>query len=444
MHNNRRHIDPASVFLVRLQSSMWENWTFLVSGFGTIFMYLAPISICMNNFPVRMRGSIVGVMTCFHVSGPALFGVIYARFYQDGPIGNVFLPLTISSAAANLLSIWILKPLPLQTDEDIHKEAKTEVQSVCFYTDDGSHPANSWYMRLGIGIMKLPVFHVLSWCFLLSIIPEIIIISNLALMGTSFGHRGLATSLLIYGPILGLLITLAVGFMSDRTLNYVSRIFYVFIGHLPNSLFYILSIFYGDCPYILSGLVLSAFIQNGSHATIIPTLIAEYFGSHYFMRIWGAELFSGALLAMMLNAIIAVSYQDAIPDGGTNCYGLVCFQTAFILGTVMSGVSLLLCGILWYIERKKAQEYERLMWENIKWRQAIIWTKAGIWLIRHLGTNFREIWSEIRAFSFKKMHLKMSSAKWRQFCFGLNVLMSLNFCIHSMSWLFHLGSSYQS
>ena len=55
-------------------------------------------------------------------------------------------------------------------------------------------------------------------------------------------------------------------------------------------------------------------------------------------------------------------------------------------------------------------------------RQAIIWTNAGILLIRTLGTNFIEILSEIRAFSFKEMHLKMPSAKWRPFCLGLNVL----------------------
>ena len=55
-------------------------------------------------------------------------------------------------------------------------------------------------------------------------------------------------------------------------------------------------------------------------------------------------------------------------------------------------------------------------------RQAIIWTNAGILFIRTLGTNFSEIWSEIRAFSFKKMDLKMSSAKWRRFSLGLNVL----------------------
>ena len=49
---------------------------------------------------------------------------------------------------------------------------------------------------------------------------------------------------------------------------------------------------------------------------------------------------------------------------------------------------------------------------------------ARIMLIERLGTNFSEILIEIRIFSFKKVHLKMPSAKWRPFCLGLNVLMN--------------------
>ena len=55
-------------------------------------------------------------------------------------------------------------------------------------------------------------------------------------------------------------------------------------------------------------------------------------------------------------------------------------------------------------------------------RQAIIWTNAGILLMGPLETNFNEILIGIHTFSLKKMHFKMSSAKWRPFCFGLNVL----------------------
>ena len=45
------------------------------------------------------------------------------------------------------------------------------------------------------------------------------------------------------------------------------------------------------------------------------------------------------------------------------------------------------------------------------WRQAIIWTNAGIALTRTLATNFGEILGEILTFLFKNMHLKMSSVQ---------------------------------
>ena len=49
---------------------------------------------------------------------------------------------------------------------------------------------------------------------------------------------------------------------------------------------------------------------------------------------------------------------------------------------------------------------------------------AGILFIGLLGTNLNEISIKIDIFSFKKMHLKMSSGNWWPFCLGLNVVSS--------------------
>ena len=62
--------------------------------------------------------------------------------------------------------------------------------------------------------------------------------------------------------------------------------------------------------------------------------------------------------------------------------------------------------------------------------QGIIWNNAGILSIGLLGTNFSEILIEILTFSFMKMRLKVSSAKWRPFCLGLNVLNGVSFYGH--------------
>ena len=69
-----------------------------------------------------------------------------------------------------------------------------------------------------------------------------------------------------------------------------------------------------------------------------------------------------------------------------------------------------------------------LIYASIKWfsfgpdnglssgrHQAIIWTKVGILLIWPWETNFSEMLMEMQTFLLKKMHLKLSSAKWRKF-----------------------------
>ena len=45
----------------------------------------------------------------------------------------------------------------------------------------------------------------------------------------------------------------------------------------------------------------------------------------------------------------------------------------------------------------------------------IIWTNSGTLVISPFGTNFSEIWIKIQQFSYKKMSMNMSSAKW-PFC----------------------------
>ena len=50
-----------------------------------------------------------------------------------------------------------------------------------------------------------------------------------------------------------------------------------------------------------------------------------------------------------------------------------------------------------------------------------VWTTAAILSIRILGINSSEIFIEIHTFSFKKMHLKISSGKWQPFCLDLKV-----------------------
>ena len=88
-------------------------------------------------------------------------------------------------------------------------------------------------------------------------------------------------------------------------------------------------------------------------------------------------------------------------------------------------------SILWVImgrwgvfsERRRSSYSSWFRWWLVAWSAPSHYLNQ-CWNIvnSNLRTNFSEISSEIHAFPFTKMHLKMSSGKWRPFCLGLNVL----------------------
>ena len=63
------------------------------------------------------------------------------------------------------------------------------------------------------------------------------------------------------------------------------------------------------------------------------------------------------------------------------------------------------------------------------WRQATAWTNAEL-SIEPSWTNLSQILIEIQTFSFKKMHLKISSSKYRSFGLGLNFVRTICFCCY--------------
>ena len=81
-------------------------------------------------------------------------------------------------------------------------------------------------------------------------------------------------------------------------------------------------------------------------------------------------------------------------------------------------------------------------WKHRKRKPSWLEENAGLLLIWYLGTNFSGILIEIHTFLFRKMHLKMSSGKWRPFCLGLNEFTKLEHgCIlHIHYYGYHFSS----
>ena len=345
---------------------IWKLNMPCVSGFGTAFMFLVPMSVCVDNFPGPIRGTIVGLTSSFFMVGPIAFGALYAAVFSDGPIGNYCFFLAIACIMMNLLSTRIVRPIPFRSDQDAQQqvnEVKSQNSSSCD-DDDGRGSTDDWCERWGINLLKIPAFHILSWCFLLVAPLQVTVFTNITTMAASFGHSGLLLTLPIYGPVCALLTMPTVGLISDCTTKYVSRVAYIIVSVVLETLFFVFSIFWGDGFYIFFGLVISVYFHTGILYSIIPTLLSERFGTRHLMRNWGAELLASGLLAIIMCTVAGAFYQDAITDGGAECFGLVCFHHTFILGSILCLTDLLLCITFLYLERKRARGYDIITWNR--------------------------------------------------------------------------------
>ena len=322
-------------------------------------MGLVPTTICAENFPARVRGAIMGITGSCIMLAPALFGKIYVTWFDEGYIGNYFLLLAVLCVVMNLLSIWILRPIDSCNESD-SKENRSECHTVSFVNDSNGSSPGGWMERIGLDLIKIPAFHVLSWCFFLMDAMQLVVAANLTTMAASFGHHKLAKTLPIWGPIASLIAGVILGFVSDLTVKYFSRLVYLFVGNSLQTMFFILSIFWGDTSSIFMGLVMSAYINSGFVFSVIPTLYSEYFGIHHFVRNWGAVLLADSLVSLLIGVIVGFFYDNAIPGEGHECYGLVCFRSTFLIGSATCVLAAFLCGLMWHIEHIKArrQGYE--------------------------------------------------------------------------------------
>ena len=182
-------------------------------------MFLVPTSVCMANFPARVRGTVVGITAAFFMVGPAVFGLIYATLFREGHLGNYFLLLAIVCVVMNLLSIWIIHPIPRQEDASGSQEQLCEDENhhVSFINDNGVCSTDGWFERLGLDLMKVPAFHILSWCFLLGCSLQLLVFANITTIAVSFRLNDLAVTLPTFGPLVAFAITLLFGYISDRT-----------------------------------------------------------------------------------------------------------------------------------------------------------------------------------------------------------------------------------
>jgi len=353
-------------FQVEFYSRSWYLIAVYVFIFGlcTLFMGLIPTTICMNNYSQRHRGLIVGLTGAFWWLGASFFSLIYNKCFKhmDNSVANFFLLLTICVVIANVVSAFLVCPIPSGDTElaelvEPNTESTNDLHELSTANQDSTEAENSetWQEKYGFDLLKQPEFHILSWGFWLVGSTGISYQSNLTIMSASYGVSRVDSWLTVTCPLIAGISKFIIGFASDKTKSCgYDRVIYIIVPSLVQFLLLTISAFHGDAESTFVTTTYVIYVTNALFFVITPTLVSEYFGMKHFARNWGFMFLINALLSFVFLSVFGVLYDQAIEEGtGNDCFGLECTRSFYVVISVFTIFSSVLLIWLCYRGRKR-------------------------------------------------------------------------------------------
>ena len=321
-------------------------------------MALLPLSVCLCNFPARYRGRVSGLLYMFSYVGISSAVSVYSAFFNGGPIGNYFLMLTIAGSLVNALCLWLLRPVPVDLEEDTETECLIPKTGLFV---DKSEESDSLADKIGWTHFRKLEFQLLMWGFLLSGSIKLMYLPNITIMAKAYGCMDMGDLLAMIGPICAMAAAAAVGPLSDCTRNILPRSTYLVLGAISQTIIFLVSYFYGNNIYVFTTTTVLVYIDLGILFSTTINVIGEYFGMRHFARNWGLLTMLSALLALLTCAIFAIFYEVAILQQLiTQCYGLKCFKNTYMFSHICCLIPAILFTILCYKDKKQREKYRVL------------------------------------------------------------------------------------
>lgn len=321
-----------------------------IPGFGTVFMVLVSTSVSIDNFSARHRGLVVGGTSSFLLLGPTLFSAIYAAGFKVVPVGDYFSAIAACMVVINLLSVWFIRVLPREPEEA--KETTCLLAEHVTFVPEKELKEESLADRIGWPLLAVLEFDLMTWGFICTCSIQLLYITNVTIYSASYSLKGMGGIMSIAGPVFGMIISFLSGWVSDYSVRHVTRLIYVVISVLAQTLFFLVSIWYGHDIVVYIGTTLVVYASNGTLFSIIPALVSEYFGTRHFVRNWGTMLMINAVLSLGMGEVFAMFYEQGLQRERDECKGLRCFWVSYLICSVLSALSVISFAALSYREHR--------------------------------------------------------------------------------------------
>ena len=179
-------------------------------------------------------------------------------------------------------------------------------------------------------------FHLILWpSFMLQGLKGMNL-GNLTSYLESFGQQQYILWLPYLSPAIAIVWKAVLGLASDRLLNIVPRIWFLIPAAAMFTMGYILALLWLDhLPCLLIVTVLwtcGVDVMPG----IAPAIMLEDFGLHTFSCNVGLMYAGSAVTTFLSQLWFGAFYDLYVEDGGTICYGMICYRWSFILSLALS------------------------------------------------------------------------------------------------------------
>lgn len=315
---------------------------YFFSGFGAIFMYMASLTTNMNNFHLKNRGKVVGILDASFSAGPALMSFLYGLLFAEGHTNDqqnqnlkgFYMTCAILYIVVGCLGMLFLRMFPEVLDTEIKELLANEEHNGEFVPD-----------TTGWKLFKNFNFQFILWSCTFASSLQLMVQSNIGTYLKSFKLVKYTTLFTTINPIAQVVSKFVAGFLSDMLLNRLPRVGVLMAFTILQSVFLIFCIFFPGHFATLLFLVIIIGMGNGALWCITPTMTSEYYGMKYFGRNWGFIMFISGLGGLAVQEVYGWIYEMAIPyKDDKDCYGTQCFTWSFIMATVLS-----FCSSLFYI-----------------------------------------------------------------------------------------------
>ena len=312
----------------------------VLTGISGVVLGLVSLTVNMNNFPPNHRGLVAGTMGASWWFGSAITAAIYNSYYLSSSVGNFFLFVGILYFVTCALCMWLVRRLPVGPDRE-------ECQALTTDKSMDSHVSQiadtePLVQRFGLDMLCNMNFHLLLWGYVLMGSVQLAFLTNITIFTESYELTEYNFILTVGGPLCACAVKFLVPCISDYTVTYFPRIWYVLATTLVQAVIIFACIFVGNDHSLFLTTAFVVYMANGIAWGVLPPVVSEYFGMCHFSRNWGFFMLVESLFLFVILAILGLLYDDQIRlINSHECLGLRCFQGFYILATILSALAVI-------------------------------------------------------------------------------------------------------